>query len=74
MKYFSISFPGEFGQHVEEIWSEKQILASYYEYWSGKMKEVEHLDRCEICEKRCIEDWCVVHWAIEVTKPDWITE
>jgi hypothetical protein len=27
-----------------------------------------------ISRELCIDDWCVVHWAVEVTKPDWITE
>jgi hypothetical protein len=22
----------------------------------------------------CIDDWTVIHWAVEVPKPDWITE
>ena len=70
MKYYSISFPGEFGQHVDEIWSEDQIINSYYKYWSGKM--IENVPSCDLCRKNCIEDWCVVHWAIEVPKPDWL--
>ena len=72
MKYYSIAFPGEFGQQVEEIWSEKQILKSYFTYWSEQMKRIGK-EHC-INESDCIEDWCVVHWAIEVNKPDWITE
>ena len=72
MKYYLISFPGEHGQHVDETWSEDQIIAAYYTYWTGKMIQNcpdEPLDR-----ERCIEDWCVVHWAVEVPKPEWITE
>ncbi len=72
MKYYSIAFPGEFDQHVEEIWSEKQILKAYFPYWSERMKEVGKENM--INESDCIEDWCVVHWAIEVNKPDWVIE
>ena len=78
MKYYSISFPGEFGQDVVETWSEKQILESYWEYWSDRA--TAHLLRrfpergVDITQERCIEDWCVIHWAVEVPKPNWITE
>lgn len=72
MKYYKISFPGEFGQDVVETWSEKQIIESYYKYWCGKM--IQNREAPDLDENRCIEDWCGVHWAIEVPKPDWITE
>lgn len=63
MKYWTIVFPGEFGQHVQETWSEDQILESYYPYWKGKMMEVGKQDM--ITKERCIDDWTVVHWAQE---------
>lgn len=72
MKYYQISFPGEFGQHVDEIWSEKQILKCYWTFWNKKMYESGHAD--DVSEDRCIEDWTVTHWAVEVPKPEWITE
>lgn len=71
MKYYTISFPGEFGQHVDEIWSEDQIIESYYKYWYGKMVESNKHDL--ISRELCIDNWCAVHWAVEVPKPDWIT-
>lgn len=71
MKYYRISFPGEFDQHVEEIWSEDQILKSYYTYWSTKM--IQNVPDEDLDESRCIEDWVTVHWGVEVPKPDWIT-
>ena len=37
MKYWTIAFPGEFGQHVKETWNEEQIIESYYSYWTQKM-------------------------------------
>lgn len=63
-KRWSISFPGEFGQDVVETWTEEQILKSYYIYWSTKM--IENGLGNDISKERCIEDWCVVHWAWEV--------
>jgi len=63
MKYYTIAFPGEFGQHVQETWTEDQIIKSYYTYWSTKMIQAGIND--EISLERCIEDWCVVHWAAE---------
>lgn len=43
-KYWSISFPGEHDQFVTEVWSEEQILDSYYEYWFSKMSSVGKSD------------------------------
>ena len=63
MKYYTIAFPGEFGQHVEETWSEDQIIESYYKYWCGKM--LENVKNPYLSKEFCIEDWCVVHWAME---------
>lgn len=63
MKYWTIVFPGECGQHVQETWTEEQILKSYYSYWFHKMCEVNKHDL--ISNERCIEDWVTVHWAME---------
>ncbi len=62
MKYWTIVFPGEFGQHVQETWTEDQILDSYYTYWCMKMVQAGcHADL--ISREACIDDWVVVHWA-----------
>lgn len=47
--------------------TDEQILAEYYDYWQGQIRRVgrEHL----ISPENCIEDFCAVHWAEEVT-PD----
>ena len=63
MKYYTIVFPGEFGQHVQETWSTHQILKSYIKHWSMKMIQAGLGDT--ITEERCIEDWITVHWATE---------
>lgn len=63
MKYWTIVFPGEYGQHVQETWSEDQIIESYYTYWCGKM--IQNVSNPDLNRDNCIYDWCVVHWAME---------
>lgn len=63
MKYFTICYPGEFNQHVKETFSEDQIIESYFQYWSYKMKNTGKEDL--ISKEKCIEDWVVIHWGIE---------
>ena len=63
MKYWTIVFPGEQGQHVQETWSEDQIIESYYPYWKGRMIDVGMAD--EATTERCIEDWITIHWAVQ---------
>lgn len=63
MKYYTIVFPGEFGQHVQETWNREQILKFYWKYWNVKMFQAGMGD--EVSEDRCVEDWIVVHWATE---------
>ena len=62
MKYWTIVFPGEYDQHVQETWSEDQIIKSYYRHWSILMLQKSQSD---LSIERCIEDWVVVHWAVE---------
>lgn len=64
MKYYTISFPGEFGQHVVETWNEEQILESYWDYWCERMTEAGKDPEVHTFQD-CIDDWCVVHWATE---------
>ena len=63
MTYYTIVFPGEFNQHVQETWSVDQILKSYYTYWATKM--IQSNKQADISKNNCIEDWCIVHWATE---------
>jgi hypothetical protein len=63
MKYYTISYPGELGQHIQETLSEFQILQTYFEYWCGKMIEVGRQDQIGIL--KCIEDWITIHFAVE---------
>lgn len=66
MKYYTISFPGEYDQHVVETWSEEQILKSYYDYWKLRMKQAGK--ESEINEQTCIEDWITVHWGVRTDR------
>ena len=65
MRYWTIVTPDYnlFWQEYDkwETLSEKDILNEYWDWWSGRMKEVGKEDM--ISEERCIEDWCIVHWA-----------
>ena len=64
MKYWTISFPGECGQHVVETWSEEQIFKSaWYRNWVYMMVQADkaHL----MANQTAINDWIVVHWAQE---------
>lgn len=65
-KYWTISYPGKFGQHVQETFSEEQILKSYYKYWFHKMVEANKHD--QISNENCIDDWRIVHWAEETNQ------
>lgn len=63
MKYWTICYPGEHGQHVQETFTEQQILKSYFTYWVHKMCEANKHEL--IGDQRCIDDWITVHWAAE---------
>lgn len=65
-KYYTICFPGKYGQSVVETWSEDQIIDSYYEYWCQEMKR--KIDNPYLSRELCIEDWCVLHWADKTDK------
>ncbi len=67
MKLYEIAYPDENGDDITEILTEDEIISYYYPYWSTKM-----LMNCPtepISRERCIEDWCIVHWAVEIRIP-----
>jgi hypothetical protein len=61
--YYTIVFPGEFGQHVQETWSKEQILKAYWTSWNRKMFQSGNSD--DVNEENCISDWITTHWAEE---------
>ena len=62
VKYYETS-----DQDGEYVLSEDEIIAEYWDYWSGRMKEVGKEDM--ISRENCINDWIIVNWAVEV--PTW---
>ena len=69
MRRFTYVEPGEDGvTPVYYTVSDDYILEEYFPYWLSKMKEVGR-DPGIITHAvldRCIDDFCVVHWATEV--------
>jgi hypothetical protein len=64
MKYWTICFPGECDQHVQETWSAEQIMkSSWYRNWVLKM--VQANKNSLMTEQNAIDDWVTVHWAVE---------
>jgi hypothetical protein len=63
MKYYAV-----LDQEADKptILSEVEILEFYWDYWSKQMQKVNKYD--QINPQNCIEDFCVVHWAWEVTE------
>ena len=46
-----------------------EILDHYYIYWSDQMDQKYGVGRDRTKDiERCIEDFCVVHWASEVNE------
>jgi hypothetical protein len=66
MRYWKTIHPDENGNVVVGIYSDRDILDKYWEYWKRKMSLVnkEHL----INKERCIEDWVTDNWAHEIKK------
>lgn len=64
MKYYSYVEPGDNDLEVTKIvMSEEEILKDYWDYWADRMREAG-LSK-EISKQKCIEDFCVIHWATE---------
>lgn len=64
MRYFSFVEQGDDGDcYWGVLMSERQILRDYFPYWKAQMERVGK--SAEISEAACVEDFCVVHWAVE---------
>lgn len=67
MRYWVYCEPadGHTSEPIYQVWSDKAILASYWNYWCGRMKQAgrEH----QISENNCITDWAATHWASPAT-------
>lgn len=70
MKYWSIVLPSDNdGTPFCETLSEDEIIDQYWDRWSERMiaKYGEEEFEKNWCKRDCIDDWVVVHWAIEST-------
>jgi hypothetical protein len=48
--------------------TEDEILADYWSYWHNKMVRKFGPGDDLITTENCIKDWCVVHYAREITE------
>lgn len=66
MRYYTLVYPDitESGQEYDhwETLSEQEILDEYWDYWCNRMQELCQ-DPEVLTFQKCIDDWCVVHWA-----------
>ena len=63
MKLYSYVDPvGDEFDITTVVMNEKEILEQYWDWWCEKMRSVGL--EAEINEQKCIEDWCISHWAI----------
>jgi len=67
MRLFEIAYPDENNNDIVEILTEEEVLKSYYDYWCSRMKEIGK--ESEISIDSCIEDWKIIHWALEIRVP-----
>lgn len=80
MKYYMYSDPaGDSNHPVHTIMSEKAVLAERFADWNhrvqtipGRLDDVlkykpDYMNITEYLQQRCIEDWIICNWAVEVT-------
>lgn len=65
MRHFIYVEPGVNDEPVEVTMSEKEILDSYWLYWCSQMELKYGKNHPLTTQENCIEDWVVVHWAVE---------
>lgn len=53
--------PGPDEEPRKLVYSEQEILATYWDYWVSQMLRVHKLPM--VTEANCIEDWVVLNWA-----------
>lgn len=51
---------------ITVVWSEQEILDHYWDRWKSAMIAKYGEGHELITEQACIEDFVVVHWAVEV--------
>lgn len=70
MKYWLYVEPaGQTSEPVYTVMSDAAIIAEYFDYWRDRMQKAAKPVSALIEQdySRCIDDWVVVHWAVEAT-------
>ena len=68
MRYYSYNEMGDDGENLVITKSEDDIRKEYWPYWYGRMCdrfEQSYVDE-HFSFEDCLDDWIVVHWAVEV--------
>lgn len=66
MRYWIYCEPaGDSSEPVWQIWSDKAILVSYWDYWCDIMRKAGR--ESQISENHCVTDWVAMHWANPAT-------
>ena len=64
MKTYTYVEPGDDGvTPVVVTLTEDEIIDRYWKYWSNAMEKIGK--HSEINRENCIEDFCIVNWAVE---------
>lgn len=61
MRYYSYVISEDDVNIKKIVYSENEILAEYWDLWTTEMKGAGFAN--QISKERCIDDWCMVHWA-----------
>lgn len=62
MRYYSYIEPSEDELNITKVvYSEKEILEEFWEYWSLQMKGNGYAELVNM--ETCIDDWCTINWA-----------
>lgn len=64
MKSYTVVYPDDEGNAIEEVVTEREIIDSYFDYWSQQM--VMSGKAHQVSYKNCIEYWVTINWAMEV--------
>ena len=61
MRYFSFVESEDDFNITKLVYSEREILDEFWEYWCKEMKGNGYAEL--ISYQNCIDDWCALHWA-----------
>jgi hypothetical protein len=61
MRYYSYVYSEDDFEINKTIYSEEEILAEFWEFWSKEMRGNGYAEL--INKQACIDDWCALNWA-----------